>query len=221
MRAPDSTTTLWFILLSTFAVAQDTTATPRLTGLPTLAPSDRCAAYFQNELQASYPTQPAAIAEIVSSNSLDHDHVFVTGDPKLQPTNAHSDRRVVCSGVVAFPTKIAGAIPQRSTSILQEFAIWQKDVSSWVDANKESVKAFATSCSGEGETGVAGNALMMVATDVDACLTAAAVGLGPTDGSNGVGGPAATTSTAGGPRETGAAAVGALMGIGVGLMGML
>ncbi|KAK4646129.1 hypothetical protein QC761_207600 [Podospora bellae-mahoneyi] len=220
MRAPDSTTTLWFILLSTFAVAQDTTALPTLTGLPTLAPSDLCVENFYL-LHTSYPTQPAAIAEIVSSNSLGHDHVFVTGDPKLQPTNAHSDRRVVCSAVVAFPTKIAGAIPQRSTSILQEFAIWQKNVSSWVDASKELVKAFATSCSGEGATGVAGNALLMVATDVDACLTAAAVGLGPTDGSNGVGGPASTTSTAGGPRETGAAAVGALMGMGVGLMGIL
>ncbi|KAK0666389.1 hypothetical protein QBC41DRAFT_305221 [Cercophora samala] len=225
MRAPDSTT-LWFILLSTatvpsFALAQDT-ATPRLTGLPTLTRSLDCAAQLQNTIQFSYPTQPAAIAEIVSSKSLGHDYIFVTGDPRVQAANAHSDRTVVCSAIVAFPTQIAAAIPQRSTSILQEFAVWQKDVSAWVDANKESVRAFATSCSGGGETGVAGNALMMLATDVDACLTAAEVGLGPTGGSNVVGVQAAsTTSTAGGPRETGAAAVGALMGIGVGLMGML
>ncbi|KAK4174384.1 hypothetical protein QBC36DRAFT_243436 [Triangularia setosa] len=225
MRAPNPA--LWFILLSSatgpsFAIAGDPAI---LTGLPTLRQTrhpDDCAVYLENTIRSSYPTQPAAIAEIVSTKSLSHDYVFVTGDPRVQPTNAHPDRTVVCSGVVAFPTKIAAAIPQRSTSILQEFAVWQKDVSSWVDANKESVKAFATSCSSGGQTGVAGNALLMLATDIDACLTAIEVGLGPTDALNGVDNQAATeTSTAGAPRETGAAAVGAMMGIGAGLMGML
>ncbi|KAK4202041.1 hypothetical protein QBC40DRAFT_47062 [Triangularia verruculosa] len=220
MRAPNPT--FWIILLSTAAVpsfaAEDPTP-PRLTGLPTLAPQslDACANGF-HRIHFAYPTQPAAIAEIVSTKSLSQDYVFVTGEP----TNANLDRTAVCSFVVGFPTKIAAAIPQRSTSILQEFAVWQKEVSSWVDANKESVEAFATSCASGGQTGVAGNALLMLATDINACLTAAEVGLGPTGASSGGDVQAqATTSTGAGPRETGAAAVGALIGIGAGLMGML